>query len=433
MVLEADGDGNRDGFRPLAGLRVLELGRMLSGPMAGLVLADLGADVVKVEHPRHGDETRAVPPDQGGISHYFIAANRGKRSITIDLGHPDAGRALGPLVGRADIVVENWRPGKLAALGFGFDWMQGHNPTLILCSISGFGQTGSDARRPAFDLLTQALSGAMSINGDPGRGPTKVGLPLADLAAGLWAAIGVLSALAAEPRRAVHLDISMRESVTGLLSYLGQLVLATGEELPPLGSTHPHVVPYGRFRAADGWIVLLLPTGVFWRRFCTAAGRQELIEDPRFRTTADRRAHRQELQGLVADLIATRTVAEWEAAFADGDVPGGAVLGIYQALASQQTSGRDPFVEVDVGDETVRSIRNPIRAVGTDRPPASSVARLGRHTDEVLEECGLAATAIAALHRAGVLGGRGGTTSRTTETDLAAWSGAGAEAPVERA
>lgn len=391
-------------FAPLSGIRVLDLSRMLAGPFATMVLADLGAEVVKVEHRRHGDETRAARPHQAGEGHYFIAANRGKQSLALDLTHPKAREVMTALVQRADVVVENWRPGKLGALGYSFEWMKGCNDRIILCSISGFGQDGPEAGRASFDLVGQALSGLMSINGEPESGPTKLGLPLADLGAGLWAAIAVLAALTATPRSPAHLDISMRAGLAGLLGYLGQLHLATGEDLPPLGSSHPTVAPYGRFQAADGWVVVILPTGRFWRRFCTAVGREELIHDPRFRTSDDRRRNRDLLNQLVADIVRQRTTAEWEALFRDADVPGGPVLTIGEAIRRLDEPGRSLLTDVVVHGQVIRSVGTPVRAVGASPPTRQVVPGLGEHTHRVLADHGLTPAAIAELHACGVVG-----------------------------
>jgi crotonobetainyl-CoA:carnitine CoA-transferase CaiB-like acyl-CoA transferase len=386
---------------PLAGVRVVAIERMLAAPLATQILADLGADVIKVEQPGHGDETRAVGPFIDGVSHYFASVNRGKRSIVLDLKHPEVGEVLGRLVETADVVVENLRPGRLDTLGLGFEWMSALAPRLILCSISGFGSTGSWSQRPAFDLIVQALTGLMSVTGEPESGPTKIGLPISDLAAGLWAVIGINAHLAGPRSEPVHLDLSMFDATLSLETYLTQLVLSTDQVPGQVGSHHHSVTPYGRYRASDGWIVIALQTGVFWRRFCVAIGRESLIYDERFRTTRDRVRNRGDLERLVAEVIAGRTVAEWERFFLDEDIPGARVSSIAEALQSAPVMERGLLESAIVGNSTWDVVGSPIRTRSSSDPP-ERVPGLGAETYDILAEIGLDPEQISRLGAGGL-------------------------------
>jgi crotonobetainyl-CoA:carnitine CoA-transferase CaiB-like acyl-CoA transferase len=389
---------------PLAGVKILAIERMLAAPYATQILADLGAEVIKVEQPGHGDETRAVAPFVAGESHYFIAVNRAKKSITLDLKHRDVGDVLSRLVEQSDVVIENLRAGRLDTMGYGFEWMCKANPTIILCSISGFGADGTWSQRPAFDLIVQALTGLMSVNGEPESGPTKIALPLSDLAAGLWAAIGITAHLAGPREAPVHLDLSMYETTIALETYLTQMVLSTGQTPGLIGSHHHAVTPYGKYRAADGWIVIALQTGVFWRRFCSAVGREDLIYDARFRRTADRLANRTELEAAVAAIVKERTVEEWEQFFLTEDVPGAAINSVADALRAPIAVERGLIRTVTVGGVDVPTVGNPIRVVGEAAPEPVAVPQLGADTSGVLTAAGFSDAEIRGFEISGLIG-----------------------------
>lgn len=328
---------------PLQGIRVLDLSRVLTGPFCSMILADLGAEVWKIEELGHGDQTRSIPPYVGGESHYYMAINRNKTSMAVDLKTQE-GRdiALG-LAAQADVVLENFRPGVMDRLGLGYDTLRATKPDLIICSITGFGQSGPMAAKPSFDLVTQALSGVMSINGEPDGPPTKLGIPMGDVGGGLWGAIAVLAAL--QHRTAtgegLHVDLSMLDGLIGLLGYLAEIQLVTGESPGRVGSSHHSIVPYGRYPVKDGHIVLALHVGSFWRNFCRAVGRPELIDDDRFRTTADRHANRDVLEPIVVDVLTQKTMAEWQAILDAGDVPHSPVNSVGDALSHPAVQARD--------------------------------------------------------------------------------------------
>ena len=392
---------------PLAGVRVLDLSRVLAGPFCSMILADLGADVIKVEELGRGDGTRTIPPLVGGESHYFLAVNRNKRSLALDLKRPEGRDLALRLAARADVLLENFRPGVMDRLGLGAQVLAAANPRLVTCSISGFGQTGPMRETPSFDLVTQAMSGVMHVNGEADGPPTKLGLPMGDLGGGLWAAIGVLAGL--QKRHATgqgsRIDLSLLEGLMGLLGYLGQLYLVGGESPGRVGSSHHSVVPYGRFPVADGHIVIALHVGNFWRKFCAAIGRDDWVDDPRFRTTAARREHREPLEAMVSEVLRTRTGAEWSEVFARFDIPHGPVNDVGAAIEQEVVRARGFVRTVDhVRAGAVRLLGSPLVFDDFDASRYRAAPLLGEHTREVLGELGLAADDVEALLRDGVVG-----------------------------
>ncbi|MBI4080989.1 MAG: CoA transferase [Candidatus Lambdaproteobacteria bacterium] len=372
----------------LAGVRVVDFSRVLAGPLCTMILADLGAEVIKVEEPGAGDQTRAIPPLVNGLSHYFLAVNRNKRSVALDLKRAEGVAIALRLVRHADVVVENFRPGVMERLGLGYARLQAERPGLIVCSISGFGQDGTLSGRPSFDLVTQALSGVMSINGEAQGPPTKLGLPMGDLAGGLWGAIGVLGALHRHQTRGegAHIDLSLLDGLLGLLGYLGELFLVTGESPGRVGSGHHSIVPYGRFPVRDGHIILALHQGSFWRKFCRAVGRDDLAENPRFRTTGQRRDRREELEAIVTGILARKTLAEWQRIFDEADIPNAPVHDIGQALTQPYVRERGLVAETPhpLGG-SVPLVRGPLRLRGGgELPPLGPPPLLGEHTRAVL-------------------------------------------------
>lgn len=380
-------DNPRD--QPLKGVRVLDLTRVLAGPFGTQILGDLGADVIKVEALRTGDEVRGIPPYYPGrSSHYFLAINRNKRSLAVDMKTDEGRQIVLDLASHCDVVIENFRPRVMNRLGLGFEALCLRNPSTILVSISGYGSDGPFADKPSFDLVTQARSGVMTITGEPESPPTKLGIPMGDLGGGLWGAIAVLAALfrrTADPSPQ-HVDLSLLDGLMGLLGYLAQYAMLTNEAPERVGSSHHHVVPYGRFEAKDGYIVLALHVGPFWRRFCEAIDRRDLLEDARFITTDDRRANRDELVPIVADILRQRTRSEWDEILSAADVPFGPILDVVEALAQESVVERgvmQSFVHPDAGK--VEVIGSPIRFKGQgERTPLQPPPRLGEHTQEIL-------------------------------------------------
>jgi len=373
---------------PLHGIRVLDLSRVLTGPFCSMVLADLGAEIWKIEELGHGDQTRGIPPFVNGESHYYLGINRNKKSIAVDLKTPEGRQIVLDLAARADIVLENFRPGVMQRLGLDYDTLREAGKDLIICSITGYGLTGPLATRPSFDLVTQALSGMMSINGEPDGPPTRLGIPMGDIGGGFWAAIAVLAAL--QHRNAtgegLQVDLSLLDGLVGLLGYLAEIYLLTGEIPGRIGSHHQSIVPYGRFPAKDGDMVLALHVGNFWRKFCAAVGREDLITNPKFKTTADRHANRDELIGIVGDILQEKTVAEWQAILDEGDVPNGPVNDVAQALNQPVIRDRNMIrsTQHPVAGR-VDVVGTPIHYVGRFEDVRTAAApMLGQHTRSVL-------------------------------------------------
>jgi len=374
---------------PLAGVRVLDLTRVLSGPFATLLLADLGAEIWKVEHPDGGDETRQIQPSIAGQSHYFMAVNRNKASIAIDL-KTDRGRDLVvALAARADVVVENFRPGVATRLGLDHEQLRQVNPRLVYCSISAFGQDGPDATRTAFDVAIQALGGLMSITGERDGAPVRAGVPIADLVAGLMADIGILAALTerASTGEGRYVDVSMLDSVVGLLTYYAGRYLMTGEEPARVGAGHLSVVPYGVYPAADGDLVIATLSESYWPRLCALLGRDDLGRDARLATNADRVAHRAEVEAAVSDALRQRSVAEWQAILTAADIPHAPILSVGQVLAHPQVVARGMVTQVEhpvAGG--VGAVGSVVKFPGHEPTPARPAPLLGEHTIGLLHD-----------------------------------------------
>lgn len=374
---------------PLQGIRVLDLTRVLAGPSASLALADLGAEVIKVEPPGSGDETRTFPPFREGESHYYLAINRGKKSIVVDLKSDEGVALVKDLAAKSDILIENYRPGVMDRLGLGYETLAAINPQLIYCAISGFGMTGPMRDRPSFDIVLQALSGAMSVNGDPGGLPTKLGIPLGDLIGGINGPTAILAALHERHQtgRGRLIDISLLDGMMGMLGYLAQLAFFNGEDPQPVGSQHPNLVPYGAFPASDGSIIVACLTNSFWSRICEALGMPECIEDERFNTIEKRRNAREQVNALVSAFTSARSVDELVALFTEFQVPHAPILGITDALNQAQAQARNMVVETEhktLGKIPIvnRSIKFP----GSEQPVPSAPPVLGEHTDQVLAD-----------------------------------------------
>lgn len=373
---------------PLNGLRVLDFTRVLAGPSASLALADLGAEVFKIEPPGSGDETRSFPPFRQGESHYYLSVNRGKKSIVVDL-KSEAGVALvKDLAAECDIVIENYRPGVMDRLGLGYDVLSEINPRLIYCAISGYGMTGPLKGQPSFDIVLQAMSGALSVNGEPGQDPCKMGLPMGDLVGGINGPIGILAALyeRSVTGRGRLIDVSLLDGMFGLLAYLPQMAFFTGEDPKPQGSQHPNLVPYGSFPARDGSVIIACLTNSFWVRVCHAIGRAELVTDPRFDTIEKRRDNRTAVNDIISEFTRQRTVQALIELFTEHEVPNAPILGIQEALSQPQARAREMVVEAE--HQTLGKIplvNRSIKFPGQQQPAPTAPPVLGQNTDEVLE------------------------------------------------
>ena len=392
---------------PLAGVRVIDFTRVLAGPAASLALADLGAEVFKIEPPGTGDETRTFPPIRDGESHYYLAVNRGKKSIVVDLKSEEGLALVKDLAARCDVLVENYRPGVMERLGLDYETMKTINPRLIYCSISGYGQTGPLRDRPSFDIVLQAMSGALSMNGEPDGMPTKLGIPLGDLVGGINGPIGILSALYERERTGLgrHIDVSLMDGLMGMLGYIAQLAFFTGEDPQRVGSQHPNLVPYGIFPARDGSIVIACLTPGFWGRICRSIDRPELTDDPRYDTLEKRRDAREEVNAIVSSFTEKYTVEELVAIFTVHEVPHAPILGVLEALSQPQAVDREMVVETQhrtLG--TIPIVNRSIRFTDAEQPLPGAPPVLGQHTDAILADVlNLSPQRIAALRASGVV------------------------------
>ncbi len=394
-------------MRPLDGIRVVDLSRVLAGPYATLLLADMGAEVIKVEEPGRGDDTRAWPPFVGGEATYFMSVNRGKKSLALNLKAESGKTILRRLLEGADVLLENFRPGTLARLGFGYEAVRAWNPRLVYCSISGFGDWGPEAGRPGYDLIVQGESGIMDLTGFPDGPPVKVGNSIADLAAGTMAAHGIVLALFARERTGAgqKVEIAMLEVMAALLTYQGQAYLATGQSPRRRGNQHPSIVPYEVFQAADGYLTVGVANNSLWSRFCQALGRPDLAADPRFDSEAKRVAERETLIPLLERVFAGAPVAEWLDRLGEAGVPAGKIKSVGEVLESEHLKARGAIVSVSHPTAgPLRMVGPPIRLHATPAEAAGPAPVLGEHTEEVLGKLlGFSPDAIARFRAEGAV------------------------------
>lgn len=395
---------------PLTGLKVLDLSRVLAGPYCSMALGDMGAEIIKIERPDGGDDTRRFgPPFVNGVSTYYLAINRNKRSVALNLKHPEAKAVLWRLIEEADVLLENFRPGALDRLGFDYARCAERNPRLIYCSISAFGHAGLPewSRRPGYDVIMQGMGGIPSLTGPPAAGPHKVGASIADVVSGMYATQGVLFALMARERtgRGQQVDISMFDGQVSLLTYLATAQLNAGVTPGRLGNRHLSVAPYSTFAAADGHLNLAVANQKLWARFCALIERPDLEAEPRFASNADRVQHVDALEAIIAPILATRTVDEWLAAFEAAGIPAGPVLTVDQVLDHPQLAARGMIVEqMHPTAGAVRSTGVPVRLGDTPGRARTPPPELGAETDAVLADLGYSDAAIAALRAAGAVG-----------------------------
>ena len=392
---------------PLSGMVILDLTQILAGPMCTMVLADMGADVIKVEKPNGGDDNRRMgPPFVKDWSAGFLAANRNKRSLVIDL-RQEAGRAVFMrLVEGTDAVIENFRPGVMDRLGLGYGELAGINPRLVYCSISGFGGTGPYANRGGFDLVAQGVSGLMSITGHPGMPPAKVGVPITDLTAGLFAANGVQAAYihALKTGQGQQVDTSLMEAGIAYTVWESSVYFADGEIPGPLGSAHRVSAPYQALRTKDGYLNIGAATQPTWEQLCRAIGQEELIEDPRFRIPGDRKARESELAALLEETFLKETTDHWLEKLEQAGVVAGPIYNMEQVYQDPQVLAREMLVDIEDPDiGTIRNIGLPVKLSVTPGKIRRRAPFLGEHTTEVLLEHGFSDDEVAELLAAEVV------------------------------
>jgi crotonobetainyl-CoA:carnitine CoA-transferase CaiB-like acyl-CoA transferase len=392
---------------PLEGVRILELGQIIAGTYGCQVLSDLGAEVIKVETPE-GDLGRipSVAPIRGQ-SGLFLTFNRNKKSVVVNLKTEAGVEVFYDLVRKADVVIDNFRPGVLERLKIDYPTLSAINPRIIQCSVTGFGEEGEYRNFPAVDIIIQAISGYMAITGEPGRPPVRTGIPIADLAGGIFSCKAILAALFDRERTGEgrRIELSMLDGLLNLLTYMGTMWLTVGELPKPPGSAHEYTVPWQAFRVKDGYVVVATRQDAFWKKLCQALGDPDLASDPRFVTNADRVANRTILVPRLEAILSTRTIDEWMALFKAADVPAAPVNNLDRAFAEPPVAEREMIVEYDHPEAgKVRLPGNPIKMSGMKGTISRPAPGLGEHTDTVLRELlSLPADRIAALRAAGAI------------------------------
>lgn len=392
---------------PLAGIKVLELARTLAGPYCSMLLADMGADVLKVEQPGIGDETRGyTPPAMAGESCYYLSLNKNKQGITLNLKTEEGKQIVKELVKDADVLIENFRTGTMEKLGLGYDVLKELNPRLVYCAVSGFGRTGPMKDEPAYDLVMQAFGGLMSVTGEPDRPPVKVGFSIVDLTTGMYACIGTLLALWAREKtgRGQFVEASLLESIVSLQTYLAQGVMATGKAPGRLGSGHPNLAPYQVFETKDSYVIIAVPNDWLWRKMCDALGLDNLKDHPKFAVNADRVKHRTELIELMTEFTRSRTTKEISTQLKEAGVPGGPINNIAEVLAEPQVIHRGMIQEVEhptIG--TLKMLGIPVKLSETPGSVRMAPPTLGQNNIEVLSRLGYTPEDMAALKGKGVI------------------------------
>jgi crotonobetainyl-CoA:carnitine CoA-transferase CaiB-like acyl-CoA transferase len=392
---------------PLDGVRIIDFTRILAGPFGAMFLGDMGAEVIKVEEPGKGDDTRGWPPFVEGEATYFLSVNRSKKSLTLNMKAPEGLAILRKLIGKSDVVLENFRPGTMDRLGVGYESLRALNPRLIYCAISGFGESGPEASRPGYDLIVQGESGVMDITGFPDGPPVKVGNSIADLVAGMSAAQGITLALLARERtgRGQKVEIGMLDVMAALLTYQAGLYWNGGGRPARRGNQHPSIVPYEVFRAADAYLTLGVANNSLWDKACRALDREDLARDPRFDTEAKRVSNRDVLVPLLNDVLSARPAEEWLTRFDQAGVPAGKIKSVAEVCESPHLKARGMVVKLPhpkAGSITVMGV--PVRLHETPGTATAPPPLLGEHTGDILTRLlRIPKTKVDALKASGVI------------------------------
>ena len=400
---------NSDATLPLEGLYVLDCTQVMAGPFCSLLLADMGANVIKVEKPDGGDDNRKQgPPFINGRSAAFLAVNRNKRSLVLDLKADEGRKVFNHLAAGADVVVENFRPGTMARLGLGYEELKKIAPSLIYCSISGFGQTGPYSKRGGFDLVAQGMSGLMSFTGVPDGPPVKVGVPITDLTAGMYGAYGILNAYIHRLRtgEGQMVDTSLLEAGMAYTFWESSVYFATGQIPGPLGSAHRLAAPYQALRTSDGYINIGAATQSTWEGLCRAIGHEELLTDPRFTKVGDRKGREVELAALLEETTRANTTQHWMDVLGSAGVPAGPINDLEQVYSDPHVLARDMLVELEDPElGTLKNIGIPVKLSRTPGRIRRRAPDLGEHTEEVLREAGYTPEEVARLRECGAVDG----------------------------
>jgi formyl-CoA transferase/CoA:oxalate CoA-transferase len=392
---------------PLEGIKVVELSRTLAGPFCSMQLADMGAEVIKVEQPGIGDETRSyIPPEINGESCYFMSLNKNKKGITVNLKTEEGQRIVKQLVENADVLIENFRNGTMEKFGLGYEVLKEINPRLIYCAVSGFGRTGPMKDEPAYDLLMQGFGGLMSVTGETGRAPVKVGFSIVDLATGLYASLGVVLALLVREKtgNGQYVESSLLDTIVSLSNYLGQSVLATGKVQGRFGSAHPNLVPYQAFEAKDGYVIIAVPNDWLWRKMCDALDLQDLKDHPKFAVNASRVANREELVGVLTEYTKRKDSSEIIGKLKHAGVPSGPINDIGQLLAHPQVQSREMIQEVEhptIG--MLKMLGIPLKLSVTPGSIRKAPPLLSEDTNEVLTALGYSSENISDFKEKGII------------------------------
>ena len=392
----------------LDNIKVVDLTRTLAGPFCTMMLGDMGADVVKIEEPEHGDETRSWTPFWNGESTQFVSFNRNKRSLGINLREPEAIEVVLALAADADVMVESFRAGTLDRMGLGYQAVKQINPDIVYCSISGYGRTGPMADKPGYDLIIQAYSGLMNLTGEPDGPPLRVGFSLVDLFTGMMAYGSVMTALYHRDKtgEGQWIEAALLDGQIAVMSYHGTGYLSTGVEPQRMGSGHPSLVPYQSFPAADGFFILACANQGLWERMCQAIDRPDLPKDPRFTTNTDRVAHRSECVQLLGDIFRTETVSHWVSKIEQVGVPCGPINRVSDVVSDPQVLSRNMVVDIPHPNIPDLKVPNsPLKLAETPPSVRRPPPLLGQHNEEILSELGYAAESIAKLRQKGVIGG----------------------------